>query len=93
MSDTGLYHVAGILVHAVPARGDEVGSRIEALRGARVHARAGGRIAATLEGPVSAELIAALDAIRSLPGVLSALIVSEHSEPVAGIDEEMPHDC
>jgi nitrate reductase NapD len=89
---TALYHVAGILVYAAPEREDEVGSAIRALPGALVHAHAAGRIVATLEGPVSSELSAALDTIQRLPGVLSAVLVSEHSEPIEGIDEVVHHD-
>ncbi|MGH8665822.1 MAG: chaperone NapD [Burkholderiales bacterium] len=90
--DIGLYHVAGILVYAAPAREHEVRSGIQTLPGAVVHAHAGGQIVATLEGPVSSELVAALDTIQRLPGVLSAVLISEHSEPIEGIDEEIPHD-
>jgi nitrate reductase NapAB chaperone NapD len=82
-----LYHVAGILVYAAPGFEDEVRSAIRALPGALVHAHAGGRIVATLEGTVSSALSAALDTVQRLPGVLSAVLVSEHSEPIEGIDE------
>jgi nitrate reductase NapD len=88
MADIGLFHVAGILVYAAPALEHEVRSGIQTLPGAVVHAYAGGRVVATLEGPISSELIAALDTIQRLPGVLSAVLVSEHSEPIEGIDEE-----
>jgi nitrate reductase NapD len=88
----GLYHVAGILVYASPAREHEVRTGIQALPGALVHAHAAGQIVATLESSVSGELVAALDTIQRLPGVLSAVLVSEHSEPIEGIDEELPDE-
>ena len=89
---SGLYHVAGILVYAAPACDHQVRSRIQGLPGAQVHAHAAGRIVATLEGPDSGQLLAVLDTIQRLPGVLSAVLVSEHSEPIECIDEELPHD-
>jgi nitrate reductase NapD len=91
-ASTRLYHVAGILVYAAPALEHQVCSGIEALPRAMVHAHAAGQIVATLEGPVSGELIAALETIQRLPGVLTALLVSEHSEPIEGIDEEIELD-
>ena len=89
---SGLYHVAGILVYAAPALEHELRSRIQALPGALVHAHDADRIVATLEGPDSGQLLAVLDTIQRLPGVLSAVLVSEHSEPIECIDEELPHD-
>ena len=91
--DIGLYHVAGILVYADLAREHEVRGGIEALPGALVHTHVDGRIVATLEGPVSSEIADALNAVQRMPGVLSAVLVSEHSEPIDGIDEEIPHDA
>lgn len=90
--DSGLYHVAGILVYAAPALEHEVRTGIEALPGALVHVHDADRIVATLEGPDSGQLLAVLDTIQRLPGVLAAVLVSEHSEHIEGIDEEFFHD-
>ena len=87
--DVGLYHVAGILVHAAPRDVRDVIDRIVKMPGALVHAESGGKVAATLEGERSADLVAALNAIQRMPGVVSAVLVSEHSEPIAALDEEI----
>jgi periplasmic nitrate reductase NapD len=91
-ADVALYHVAGILVYTALAREDEVRSAIEALTGALVHARVNGHIVVTLEGRVSSDIVDVLNTIQCMPGVLSALLVSEHSEPIETIDEEIPNE-
>lgn len=89
--DVGFYHVAGVLVHASPALEHDVRSAIESMPGAIVHAHVDCRIVATLEGGRSRDISRALDSIQTLTGVLSAVLVSEHSEPLETLDEEMPN--
>jgi periplasmic nitrate reductase NapD len=84
-----LYHVAGILVHAAHGCAGSVAARIAALPGAIVHAQSGGKIAATLESDHSRVVADALNAIQAMSGVVSAVLVSEHSEPLATLDEEI----
>jgi nitrate reductase NapAB chaperone NapD len=84
-----LYHVAGILVHAAHGRADSVARRIAGMPGALVHAQAGGKIAATLESDQSRAVADALNTIQAMSGVVSAVLVSEHSEPLTTIDEEI----
>ena len=90
--DIGRYHVAGILVHVTPIMEREVRSAIECIRGALVHAHVDGKIVATLEGPRSADISDALYIIQRMPGVVSAVLVSEHSEPLESIDEEISRE-
>ena len=85
--DVGLYHVAGVLIHATPDREHDVRSAIAAMPGAVVHAHVDGKIVATFEGERSRDIVAALDTIQIMTGVLSAVLVSEHSEPLESLDE------
>ena len=57
--------------------------------GAIVHAHVDGKLVATLEGERSRDISRALDAIQTLTGVLSAVLVSEHSEPLETPEEEI----
>jgi nitrate reductase NapD len=87
--DTGLFHVAGILVHAAPGQAQAVATRLEAVPGALVHAHADGRFALTLEGTRSSDIVEALTTLQRMPGVVAAVLVSEHSEPLDTLDEEI----
>lgn len=86
-------HMAGVLVHVVPAHVETVSARILQLPGAALHAQSqSGKVVATLESERSEDIVAALNAINRMPGVLSAALVSEHSEPLATVDEEISRD-
>ena len=78
-------------MHVVPGHAAAVRARIAEMPGAVVHAEDGGRLAATLEGPRSGAIAEALNTIQRMTGVVSAVLVSEHSEPMASLDEEIPH--
>lgn len=86
---SGEFHVAGILVQAVPARAEAVGAAISVLPGAEVHARADGKLVVTLESEGAAPILAALDGINAMKGVISAVLVYQHSEPLDSLDEEV----
>jgi nitrate reductase NapD len=82
------FHVAGVVVHALPPRAAAVGKRIGRMPGAVVHgASAAGKLAVTLEAEDGADIVRRLSEIQLLEGVLSAALVSEHSEPLAAADE------
>jgi nitrate reductase NapAB chaperone NapD len=81
--------VAGVLVHAMAQRVNDVAADISHIAGATVHASAGGKLAITLEALDPACILDALTTIQRLPGVMSAVLVSEHSEPLETIDEEL----
>ena len=83
-------HMASALVHALPAQAEAVSARIAELPGAAVHARSPeGKIVITLESERSEDIVAALNDIQRMSGVMSAALVSEHSEPLADVDEEI----
>jgi nitrate reductase NapD len=82
------FHVAGVLIHAAPQQASDVAAEIARTPGATVHASAGGKLVITLEASDPAHILDALTTIQRLPGVMSAVLVSEHSEPLVTIDEE-----
>ena len=83
-------HMAGLLVHAAPGRANDVAARISRLAGAAVHAAApNGKLVVTLESERSADILERLVDIQKMAGVFSAVLVSEHNEPLANADEEI----
>ena len=79
------FHVAGVLVQAYPAQAVAVRAAIECVEGAVVHAAdAAGRFVVTLESADFAALSRHLTALQNMQGVVSAVLVSEHSEPLSG---------
>ena len=87
------FHVAGVLINAIPAHAEAVARETARLTGALVHAQAGRQIVVTLESDESQLIVDNLRAIHGIPGVLSAVLVYEHSEPLADTDEEIAHDA
>jgi periplasmic nitrate reductase NapD len=86
-------HVAGVLVQLVPACVESVARTIAMLPGADVHARSpDGKLVVTLETQDPAGIMTHLNHIREIRGVLSALLVYEHSEPLDSIDEEVDYE-
>jgi nitrate reductase NapD len=83
-------HVAGIVVHAYPAKVQAVASAIAGFAGAEIHATApDGKLIVTLEGSSTAAIAACMDAIQQLDSVLSASLVYQHGEPLQAMLEEV----
>jgi periplasmic nitrate reductase NapD len=79
------FHVAGVLVQAYPAQAASVRERIESVEGAVVHAAdESGRLVVTLESDDLSLISHHLNTLQSMQGVVSAVLVSEHSEPLSG---------
>jgi nitrate reductase NapD len=86
------FHVAGIVVQAMPHRAEDLARRIAVLSGATVHAVGPtGKLVVTLESERDAGIVDALTELQRLDGVVSALLVSEHHEPLAAADEDLTH--
>jgi nitrate reductase NapD len=84
---TGELHISSLVVHARPATVAAVCAAIARLPGAEVHASSGqGKIVVTLETPDEAEVLARLDQIGRMGGVLSAALVYHHVEASAPAD-------
>ena len=74
--------LAGVLVHARTHALDRVVRRIGLLPGAQVHATGpGGKLVVTLEAASGRDVLARLEQLRDIAGVLSASLVYEHTEP------------
>ena len=82
-------HIAGIVVYAQAAELDSVRSCIEAVPGADIHAVESGKLVVTLETESTKRALDIMDAIRALPGVLDVVLVYQHAEPVAALDQEV----
>lgn len=84
-------HIAGIIVHANPARTAEIRAQLALLPHTLVHAvEADGRMVVTLEAESAPRTLDAMDAIRALPGVYNVALVYQHAEPANAMDEELP---
>lgn len=83
-------HIAGLVVHTVPAHTDTVRAMVTQIPLAQIHADPGdGRLVVTLETTSTARTLDYIDAIRALPGVASVAMVYQHAEPAAAMDEEI----
>ena len=76
------FHVAGVLARTRPGEADAVTARIGAVPGAQVHASAEGKLVVTLEASDAPALTALLARIPLIAGVLSAVLVYQHHEPL-----------
>ena len=75
------FHVAGIVVHAVPAELERVAREIAALSGARIHAScAVGKLVVTLEAAAAGEVLSRIDDVKRVRGVLTAALVYQHCD-------------
>ncbi|MHB1121303.1 MAG: chaperone NapD [Ramlibacter sp.] len=89
----GVFHVAGVLVHTLPGSQRSVGKRIGQVAGAVVHAESDdGKLVVTLESEDGAYILDQLTRLQHMSGVMSAVLVSEHSEPLSAADEVLSHD-
>lgn len=92
-SSCSLFHVAGLLVQTRPEAQAAVGAQIARLAGATVHAAdASGQLVVTLESEHTSDIAEGLARLQALPGVICAMLVSEHNEPAAAEQEEPLHD-
>jgi nitrate reductase NapD len=73
-------HIAGIVVHASPARMAEVRHAIAGIAGTEIHAEGNGKLVVTIEATGAAELADRVTAIGRLDGVLTAAPVYHHAE-------------
>ena len=84
-------HIASLVVHAAPSRVATVAQAIRALPEARVHAVSeAGKIVVTVETDTSAAMTDQIEAMRRLPGVLSAVLVYQCADSLEAMNEEMP---
>lgn len=85
-------HIAGLVVHAAPARAPAVEDAVRRLDGACVHASTPqGKLVVTLEAPSDDAMTTAIGAIQRLPGVLSAALVYQCADSLDAMNEEIAH--
>ena len=83
-------HIAGVVVYVQPGALETIKSRISSLPVAEVHASsADGKLIVTLETDSTKRTVAFMDAIRALPGVHDVVLVYQHAEPLAEIEQEV----
>ena len=87
-------HIAGVLVHArldaLQATAESIGD----IAGARVHAvHPEGKLVVTLEAGSAHAVRGSLERMRALPGVLTASLVTQHSEPLDDMNQEVPDEA
>jgi nitrate reductase NapD len=84
-------HIASLVVHSTPRRVSQVERAIAALAGAEVHARTeAGKLVVTLETATSDDMLARVNAIQRIDGVLSAALVYQCADSLASMNEEIP---
>lgn len=70
------FHVSSLVVLAQPSRRYQLAEEIATLEGAEIHAVSEeGKLVVTLEGPSQRPIMAAIDAINGMQGVLSASLI------------------
>ena len=83
-------HIAGVLVQCRPLDLMRVSRGVDALEAAEVfQTSAEGKLVAVIEAPTSRQVLAVLDGIRALPGVLNVALVYQHAEPAAAMRQPM----
>jgi nitrate reductase NapD len=86
-------HIASLVVHAAPARMGRISESIASMPGARIHATsAAGKLVVTLEGASGDEILAAVNQIQRMDGVLSAALVYQYADSREAMMEEIPDD-
>ncbi len=77
------FHVSSLVVLTQPPLRHRLAEQISALDGAEIHAVSDeGKLVVTLEGPSQRPIMAAIDAINAMPGVLSAALIYHQFDEV-----------
>ena len=83
-------HIAGVLVQCRPLDLMRVSRAVDELSTAEVfQSSVEGKLVVVIEAPGTREVLAAIDAIRALPGVLNVALVYQHAEPAAAMQQPM----
>ena len=83
------FHVSSLVVLTQPSLRHRLADQIAALEGAEIHAVSDeGKLVVTLEGPSQRPIMAAIDTIQGLPGVLSAALIYHQFDEMDAEDGE-----
>jgi nitrate reductase NapD len=90
---TAEIHIASAIVHVAPARLGQARTAISRMPDVEIHASDHrSRLVVVVEARTGATVLARLDAIRCLDGVLSASLVYQHAESEESMNEEVIDD-
>jgi periplasmic nitrate reductase NapD len=73
-------HVSSLVLHVRPENLTDVRAALDSMPGVEVPAEAGGKLIVTLETSSEGQIVARMNGISALPGVLSAALVFHHVE-------------
>jgi len=79
-------HISSLVVHVRPDRAPAARAALTGMPGVEIHAEAAGKVIVTLETDTEADIVARLNEISRLDGVMSAALVYHHIEAVAETD-------
>jgi nitrate reductase NapD len=85
--DPGELHISSAVVFARPDFAAEVSGRIARMPQTEIYHEENGKFVVILEGASVGEIGARLAEIALFDGVISANLVYEHVEPLAGLEE------
>ena len=83
-------HIAGVLVQCRPLDLMRVSRAVDAIEAAEVfQSSAEGKLVVVIEAPAARDVLAVIDEIRAMPGVLNVALVYQHAEPAAAMRASM----
>jgi periplasmic nitrate reductase NapD len=84
VADGGELHVSSLIVHGRPDRVTAIGAAMRGMAGVEVHAVGPtGKMVVTLETASQSDIVARINEISLLDGVLSAVLVYHQVEPLS----------
>ncbi|RZT93845.1 chaperone NapD [Rivibacter subsaxonicus] len=91
IEDFGELHITSLVLHALPRHLQRVSRAIAAVPGAELHATGPtGKLVVTLEAPSAKQIMARVAELQGIDGVISAVLVYQHAESLARMNEEIP---
>ncbi|CAH2601813.1 Chaperone NapD [Rhodovastum atsumiense] len=85
-------HISGLVVHSRPLQAQAIADTLQAMPGVVLHGGTDtGKLVVTLETGTEDEIVARLNAIQMLDGVLAASLVFHHFEPA--LPKGPSHGC
>ncbi len=90
-ADVAEWHIASLVVYAARKRTEGIAEQIARMPNAEVHGLAAdtGRIVVTLEGPGANDVLAQIQQIQHIDGVLSAALVYQCADTEDAMNEEV----
>jgi|SwirhisoilCB1_FD_contig_41_3635446_length_846_multi_3_in_0_out_0_2 nitrate reductase NapD len=88
--NTAEIHIAGAIVHVAPKRMAQAIAAIAQVADVEIRATdPRGKLVVVVEADSGAAILARLDTIQRIDGVLSALLVYQHAESAQSMNEEV----